>query len=866
MADKVKEKKEVKTLELEVNAFISSQPYWAQHICSQILENKEIDDVVINTAFSYLLEDLGLKEETDKTKIQFSFNENSSDDFKEDILFKSLKKVEGVNALSENQIIELTPNLTIVYGANGSGKSGYVRLFKNAFYSKDKKDILPNINITTDHKAISAIFSFTTDGNYLELNFPDDSKNGIFSQFAVFDGDVGKKHLSSRNDFRFRPAGLNLFNGFNTSLEKINEKLDNEISKKNIVNPFLGEDIFPGDSPIKDFLVSLSSESDLTKLNEYIPFSEDDKRKKIEFEKQYDDLKIKLAQKEKALKDLYNIKKLLNAKKASLTNLNKWFAINQLKAINTLISDCKTKIDLVQKEGIEKFKTEKISNIGSIEWKNFIVAAEKFANIQSESSYPNEGDHCLFCLQPLQTSTSIELIHNYWAYIKSVAEQEAKTAKENIGKQIKGYSELNLLQLPESDSLTIWLKENYKSFYEYYIGKLEEQNKLLQIIINNLNALELIPNNEIQIDLKSMDTFLIELDKEIKIFEDDEENKILSGLLSNKTYLVHKEKLGIRFDDIRKLHENMIWVEKANSFKKQGFKTLSTRTEKRLSIEYFNQDYITAFNNECINLNGNFGIEIDAKSSDAQSNRQLFLKGNDPSIVLSEGEQKVIALADFIAETYITGINKGVIFDDPVTSLDEKRKINIADRIVSLAENKQVLVFTHDLAFVSSLINYASDKKLQHECHWIENRNGEPGHIWLRNSPSYERLYRNAEPAKEYYGLANKDDCSPEEREIYLKSGFTALRTCYEVLVINELFCNVVQRYNERVSVDALKSVKFTEEVKDELLTGFGQCCRFMEGHSHSDKYSYVKPEPKNLNEEIQRYEAIRKKIKDSKK
>ena len=38
-----------------------------------------------------------------------------------------------------------------------------------------------------------------------------------------------------------------------------------------------------------------------------------------------------------------------------------------------------------------------------------------------------------------------------------------------------------------------------------------------------------------------------------------------------------------------------------------------------------------------------------------------------------------------------------------------------------------------------------------------------------------------------------------------------------------------------------------------------------MEGHSHSDKYSYIKPEPKNLNEEILRYEVIRKKIRDTK-
>ena len=84
----------------------------------------------------------------------------------------------------------------------------------------------------------------------------------------------------------------------------------------------------------------------------------------------------------------------------------------------------------------------------------------------------------------------------------------------------------------------------------------------------------------------------------------------------------------------------------------------------------------------------------------------------------------------------------------------------------------------------------------------------------------------------------------------------------YEVLVINDLFNNVVQRYNERVSVDSLSSVSFDETLIKELLDSFAQCCRYMEGHTHSDKYAYKRPEPSNLNEEIQRYEATKSKIK----
>lgn len=204
---------EVKTLETEVKEFVNAQPYWAKYLCSEILAGNEITDAIIDNSYSYLLEELSLKEENHKPELSISYNPNASDDFKENLSFDSLTNVEGVNALTENQTIELTPNLTVIYGTNGAGKSGYVRLLKNVFYSKDKKDILPNIYIESGHKPITANLNFSSNGINIPLKYPENNGNGIFSQFAVFDGDIGKKHLSYRNNFSFRPAGLQLFNG-----------------------------------------------------------------------------------------------------------------------------------------------------------------------------------------------------------------------------------------------------------------------------------------------------------------------------------------------------------------------------------------------------------------------------------------------------------------------------------------------------------------------------------------------------------------------------------------------------------------------------------------------------------------------------
>lgn len=752
--------------------------------------------------------------------------------------------------------------MTIIYGANGAGKSGYVRLLKNVFYSKDKIDILPNINVDSGHKPIAATFNFSTEGTNIQLKYPDDNGNGIFNQFAVFDRDIGKKHLSLRNDFSFRPAGLQLFNEFNAALEKLNGKLSSEIQSKSIANPFADDDIFQGESEIKTWLIQLSHNSKLDDLKAHLPYTEEEKAKKLQLDKEYDDLKVALAQKEKSLKELQTIKTQILARKQNLVHTNTWFTQDKLNSVIKATTDCKTKEETAQKEGVEKFKTDKIENVGSTEWKQFIEAAEKFALTQNGEKYPSLGDNCLLCQQAINDDAPKSLISSYWVYIKSVAEQEAKMANVKLTKFKDDYEKLDFDQFPETDTLSVWLQEKHETVLTTLREELKKQETLSQTIVSNINDKGDVPQIEIQLDLSAIDIISETVNKEIKAFEEDEQTKKLTKLLKQKTYLAHKEKLEARYTDIETLHESNIWVTKAKQFSKQSFKTQSTNTEKRLSKEYFNTDYINAFNDECEKLNGKFGIEIDAKSSDAQSNRQLFLKGKDPSAILSEGEQKVIALADFIAETNITTINKGIIFDDPVTSLDEERKSMIAERLVTISQEKQVVIFTHDLVFVSSLINNATDLKVVNNCHWIESSDKEKGIVWLKNTPSYDKKYRNDKPARDFYKLAKY--AGPEEREKHIKSGFAALRTCYETFVIHDIFKNIVQRFNDRVSVMSLSSVCFDNEIIKEIIANFEKCCTYMEGHTHGDKFSANKPDANTLFTEIEAYNTLKKKYKET--
>jgi hypothetical protein len=51
----------------------------------------------------------------------------------------------GVNALAEDQTLKFGPNLTVVYGDNAAGKSGYIRILKSACRARGQEQILGNV-------------------------------------------------------------------------------------------------------------------------------------------------------------------------------------------------------------------------------------------------------------------------------------------------------------------------------------------------------------------------------------------------------------------------------------------------------------------------------------------------------------------------------------------------------------------------------------------------------------------------------------------------------------------------------------------------------------------------------------------------
>jgi energy-coupling factor transporter ATP-binding protein EcfA2 len=857
------ESKEKKlTLDSEIKSFVNTLPDWAKYLAKKLLSGTGLKDSEHEIAFNYFKEDNGLEEKEERPEIIIEISDKEKLNFKTDLILNGIKNLKGVNALTEKQSIELSTNITVVYGANGSGKTGYIRLFNNVFFSRSKdKDIIPNIKLGDECKAPACEFIFQSEGNIYSLKYPKDKEKAEFKQFAVFDRKSVLIHLNDKKDFVFRPKALDFFTELVTAYENVKEKLNTEINSKNISKDF--SVLFDGDSSIKKLIVDLSDKTQIHELKKHTPFSSQDRENRKKLEDQKIELEANKKSKDQQIKYFKNIKELLNNLKADIEAINTFFNMTKCKEIQTTTFICNERQKIARKEGIEKFKTDNLKAIGSSEWKAFIKASEAFAKKQQKEKYPEKGDYCLFCQQPLKEK-EVELIESYWEFIKSKAEEDARKIKENLDSIKIQYEKINFDLLPDNNILSEWLKENYTDIFISLLKYLKAQKELCQKIISDIEKQQYTEKMQFKIESPEFTEIETFLKKKIISFEDESVNKKLEKINTSITYLCHKEKLFTHIDDIERYVILLKWITKAES-KRNEFNPISiTNKGKQLSNKYFGQKYKDKFYEECDALNAHFDIELFYSGSHGSSYREFKIKNRFPSQILSEGEQRAISLADFLAEIELSRINKGIIFDDPVNSLDEERKSNIAERLVKESLKRQVLIFTHDLVFISSIIGYCEDMGVAFDCHWIEKLNDQPGTIHLRNTPCYEKGYKNSEKAKQLYNKARK--CKPEERETNIKNGFGALRTSYEALVIFNLFEGVVQRFNERVSIDSLSKVYFDKAIRDEIINNFNQCCRYMEGHLHSDKYGYKKPKVDNLKEEIERFDELKKKLKELKK
>lgn len=831
----------------QIIEWFKGHDYWLQYAGNRLLEGESVTDELASTTYILFKEDCGLKKkEAERQDIIYNEVASNSQEPNSELKLKTIKEIENVNALAAGQSIPINSNLTIIYGGNGTGKSGYIRLLNNAFSSRGDKQILPNVFNDLTNKLPQCKFSFQTDTSSFDLEFPSNRENIAFSKFSVFDSHSVKVHLEQDNKLNFTPTGFEFFEKALQLYEAVAAKLRDEIARNRPSNDF--EKHFVNENVIQIEIVNLGHRTDIEKLKELGNYTEDDEVKLKELIEKWNELKALSIP--KRIAELQKLQILLNEFADQQQAILDVLKPSDIEYYKKLITAFQRLSELAKQEGILSLKEYEIEALGSNEWRDFIKASKSYANAvtesrSSETIYPAEKDNCLFCLQPLSEKENA-LINSYWTLLKSEAEAELNRIIQKIQEAEKSLKGLSSAKFDETTKLFEFINEFNVTLATKWKEIASATDSIRQNILLNLSKRRWEESVEdFTESTKDFDPITQLIKDTIEDLIKKNPAKELEDLETQINYFKDKSLLSKLLDKILQFVASHKWAAKAEK-SLSVFNTRSiTSKQGELFGEHITEKYTNTFNTECESLDAPKVVNIIQRNAKVSTLRKLQVAGQVANNVLSEGEQRAISLADFLTEVQLNPNNKGLFFDDPVTSQDHDRRERIARRLVDLSKDKQIIVFTHDITFFIRLKIFAETSGVNHDYITIRKAGGTPGII----SPELPWI---VQPIKKRIGTLKdrlvrlkkiEKEASEDEYFFAAKGWYILLREAWERAVEERLFKGVVERFSIGVQTLKLKQVIVTNELIAEIEHGMTESSNWLH-----DAAAGLNPKPPDTN------------------
>ena len=192
---------------------------------------------------------------------------------KKKIRLRALKDLAGVNALAPNQTLEfLVDGMTVVYGDNGAGKSGYARVLKRACRARDASvAIEPNVFAQGAQPSPSATFELDVEGKPYTFPWPDATNpSKRIPGVAVFDSRCSSIYVDKDNEIDFLPGGLDVFDRLSQLQVELNEKIDKELNALPPL-PIVFSSLTTGTSA-SVFAQNLSANTSISEVESFLTF------------------------------------------------------------------------------------------------------------------------------------------------------------------------------------------------------------------------------------------------------------------------------------------------------------------------------------------------------------------------------------------------------------------------------------------------------------------------------------------------------------------------------------------------------------------------------------------------------------------
>ncbi len=218
----------------------NEQDHWVRRIVREVLESRQ---ELPETAIDDVHRAYRTEKELDQGGVQVipalaAAAENV--ETVEPLHLAALDQLSGVNALAPNQAIDFNQKLTILFGENASGKTGYVRVLKSVANVRTAEPVLGNVRDGSTVSKSARLRYRVGNGAEKTLSWKGETAVAPFTRMNVFDTRAVTIHVDDDLNYSYTPRDLSLFRYVTGAIDGVKERLDRDrAAQTRSGNPFI---------------------------------------------------------------------------------------------------------------------------------------------------------------------------------------------------------------------------------------------------------------------------------------------------------------------------------------------------------------------------------------------------------------------------------------------------------------------------------------------------------------------------------------------------------------------------------------------------------------------------------------------------